>query len=77
MLYASNFHISVILTVVFNTVSSLYFFKLKFSVCFEIFHAYSQLAHAILLDFVTLVVFAEKRKLRSFFLTFILDIPLW
>jgi len=37
----------------------------------------AQLAHAILRDFVTLIVFAEKRKLRSFFLTFILDIALW
>jgi hypothetical protein len=45
--------------------------------CFEIFHACSQLAHAILLDFVTLIVFAEKRKMRSLFLIFIQDIPLW
>jgi hypothetical protein len=37
----------------------------------------AQLTHAILLDLVTLTVFAEKRKLRSFFLTFMLGIPLW
>jgi hypothetical protein len=37
----------------------------------------AQLAHAVLLDFVTPIVFAEKGKLWSFFLTFMLDIPLW
>jgi len=68
---------TLVLSYGFSTVTSLYFFELKFSVCFEIFHAYSELAHAILLDFVTLIVFDEKLKLQVFFLTFILDIPLW